>query len=332
MVLSPSILALLLGGALLALVTLAAGGLGLDILRSWDLTSGSEKQLRRERRTSLVSTLLAHVMVFEFLSLFFFIATCDSMHPLFTGAMCAAGTLNANAFGYPALFLKAIGAILCGIWLILHSADNEFPDYPLIRAKYVLLIPIALCLAAETALLWAYFLNLSPDLITSCCGIQFDTGERTLASTLASLPVEIAQPVFYAVFAVLAATGIRFYRSGKGATLFALLSAGFFVVSLAAIVSFISLYIYQLPSHHCPFCLLQKEYLFVGFPLYLLLFFGVIPGLGVGILGWVPGTADRMDELTPKRRFLCAVSLFCFVLFVGIATASLFVSPLYLWE
>jgi hypothetical protein len=78
--------------------------------------------------------------------------------------------------------------------------------------------------------------------------------------------------------------------------------------------------------------MLQKEYLFVGFPIYLLLFLGVVPGLGVGVLGWVPGASKLSDALNCRRKVLCTVSLTCYGLFVGIATASIFVSPLYLWE
>ena len=44
--------------------------------------------------------------------------------------MCAAGTLNVNAYGYPALILKVVNAVLAGQWLILNHADNRVPDYP----------------------------------------------------------------------------------------------------------------------------------------------------------------------------------------------------------
>ena len=43
------------------------------------------------------------------------------------------------------------------------------------------------------------------------------------------------------------------------------------MVSLAAMVSFISPYVYEMPSHHCPFDVLQSGYHWIGYPLYLLL-------------------------------------------------------------
>jgi hypothetical protein len=51
--------------------------------------------------------------------------------------------------------------------------------------------------------------------------------------------------------------------------LFAMFAGLFFLLSLAATISFISLYIYELPTHHCPFDMLQKSSNFVGYPIYL---------------------------------------------------------------
>ena len=63
----------------------------------------------------------------------------------------------------------------------------------------------------------------------------------------------------------------------------AVLAAAFLPVALASVVSFVSVFIYELPSHHCPFDMLQREYRFVGYPLYASLvagvFFAVLPGL-----------------------------------------------------
>lgn len=332
MVISPAIIALLAGGLLIALLSAAACALGVRILWSWDLASGSESQLARERKTYLVSTVLAYVMVFEFLSLFLFIATCDRLQPLFTGAMCAAGVLGANAFGYPALLLKGLNSILCGVWLILNAADNRAPDYPLIRPKYAALIPLALLLIFETGLLWTFFLNLRADTITSCCGSQFGSDSPSLAGSLAALPVKPSVAAFFISYGLLLAAGVAFFRSGRFGGGFALLTLAFFGVSLTALLSFVSLYIYQLPTHHCPFCMLQREYTFVGFPIYLSLFLGVICGMGVGVLGWARNIPSLAEVIPPRRRHLCLAALICFTAFAAIAAATMFVSPLYLWE
>jgi hypothetical protein len=77
---------------------------------------------------------------------------------------------------------------------------------------------------------------------------------------------------------------IIFYRTGKGAYLMSALSASFGIVSVVSIISFISLYFYELPTHHCPFCLLQANYYFVGYPLYFFLFVATVTGMGAGII------------------------------------------------
>lgn len=102
MILSPAILALMMGSAAAVLLALYASILGVRILRHWDLSSGSELQLGLEKRTYLVSTLIAWAFAFQIGSLFLFIFTAEDLHRLFAGAMCAAGTLNVNEFGYPA--------------------------------------------------------------------------------------------------------------------------------------------------------------------------------------------------------------------------------------
>jgi hypothetical protein len=53
-------------------------------------------------------------------------------------------------------------------------------------------------------------------------------------------------------------------------------------VGLAAVVSWLSPYVYELPTHHCPFCLLQREYRWVGYLLCGALLGGGLTGAGVG--------------------------------------------------
>ena len=73
MTLNPGIIALLLSSSLTALIVGWAALFGISVIRRWDLGSGSERQLRLERSTYLVSTLLAYVLAFEVLALFLFV-------------------------------------------------------------------------------------------------------------------------------------------------------------------------------------------------------------------------------------------------------------------
>lgn len=327
MILHPPIVALLAGSLLVSFLLLLASTTAVRILRGWDLTSGSEAQLALERRTYLVSTAMSYACAFQVVSLFLFVYTADDLAPLFVGAMCAAGTLYANAYGYPTLLLKVVGAILAGAWLIVNYADNRGRDYPLIRMKYGFLLVLTPVVLVETAAQVAYFGGLKADVITSCCGSLFSSASSGVASELAALPSSPTRIALYATVAALVVAGIQFRRRAAGGYVVSGLSVLAFVVSIAAIISFLSLYIYELPTHHCPFCILQREYHFIGYPMYALLFIGVIAGLGLGLLHHRRHTPSLRSVLPPLARQLSLVAMACFLVFAAISTYVMVVTP-----
>ena len=320
MILNPNILALLVSSLLISMMISYAACHGVLILRRWDLADGSEQQLALERRTYLISAIVSYFLAFQLGSLFLFIRTADSICHLFAGAMCAAGTLTVNDFGYPTLLLKVVTCILAGLWLILNHTDNQGYDYPLIRVKYLLLLITAPFILAETVAQGIYFLGLRPDIITSCCGALFSQASHGIASEMAAVPGVPAMIFFYAGMVVTWITGGRLFLIGKGGYLLAGMSGIMFVVSIISIISFISLYVYEMPSHHCPFCLLQSEYGYVGYPLYLLLLSGTVTGLGAGLLQQFR-TKESLQRVIPAlQRNLAAVSVGSWVLFTAIVT------------
>ncbi|MGZ6291871.1 MAG: hypothetical protein ACXWMK_06730, partial [Syntrophales bacterium] len=123
MILHPAIIALVLVSLLISGMVIYASFFGVQIIRHWDIESGSEGQLALERRTYLISTILSYMLIFQIGSLFLYIYTADSLHGLFVGAMCAAGTLNVNPYGYPTFLLKILNFILAGMWLIINYTD-----------------------------------------------------------------------------------------------------------------------------------------------------------------------------------------------------------------
>ena len=197
MILNPSILALSVSSILISLMTIYAACYGVLILRRWDISSGSELQLSLERRTYLISTIVSYFLAFQLVSLFLYIQTADSICHLFVGAMCAVGALTVNSFGYPTLVLKVATFIMAGLWLILNHTDNQGYDYPLIRAKYLLLLIMAPFILSETVVQGIYFLGLKPDIITSCCGSLFSQSSRGIASEILAMPSIPAKILFY---------------------------------------------------------------------------------------------------------------------------------------
>jgi hypothetical protein len=319
MIVNPATIGLTAGSALTSAMAVYASATAVRVLRLWDLSSGSETQLALERRTYLISTLLSYGMGFQLLSLFLFVYTADSLHRLFVGAMCAAGTLNVNEYGYPALVLKVVNFLLCGVWLVLNAADNRAPDYPLIRAKYRLLLFLTGTLVLETLLQTGYFLKLDPQVITSCCGTLFSADSATFPGEVASLSPRPAQGVFALALVLVGRTGSHLLIKGKGARAFSLASSAFLVVAVAAIISFISLYFYELPTHHCPFCLLQGEYHHIGYALYLFLLVPGILGASVGVMDRFKGIPSLGETIARLQRRLCLLSMAGYAAFTAIS-------------
>jgi len=284
MLFSPAIIALLTASAVSLLMLGWSSLFAVQVLRRWDIRSGSELQLFLERRTYLASTLLAFVLATEAASLLLFVFNAEKMASLFSGAMCAVGTLNVNPFGWPTLLVKVVIFFLATTWLILNQLDTRGYDYPLTRTKYRLLLVIAPLAAVQAFLQLRYFLGLDADVITSCCGSLFGGERRSLATELAGLPPRPAMAAFYGVMAATLAAGVWHGRSRRGGYLFAVLSAAAFVAALVATISFVSLYVYEHPHHHCPFCLLKGEYYWQGYLLYVPLFAATALGLGVGAI------------------------------------------------
>lgn len=323
MMLHPTVLALTTGSLLLCGMLLVSSVYGVRVLRSWDLRSGSELQLDLERRTYLISTLLAYALGFQLVSLFLFIYTAEDLHGLFVGAMCAAGTLNVNPFGYPTLALKVVNFMLAAVWLIMNHADNRAHDYPLIRKKYGYLLIMLPFILAETVLQALYFLDMEPNIITSCCGTLFSEESTAVTSGITALPSIPSKIAFYASTLLTVISGLVFWRSGKGGRLFAVSAPVTFVVAIAALISFISLYFYELPTHHCPFDILQREYFYIGYPLYFTLLGGGAAGIGVVVI--MPfRRIESLSAVVPRlQRRLALVSIVLYFGFAVIATVRM---------
>jgi hypothetical protein len=328
MIFHPAVISLSAGSLLVSCMLLYSSWFGAGILRKWDLRSGSELQLSLERRTYLISTILSYAFGFQLISFFLFVFTADHLHILFTGAMCAAGTLNVSQYGYPAIVLKAVNFILVGLWLIMNYTDNKAFDYPLIRKKYTALLILTPLMLAEMLLQGAYFLGLRAAVITSCCGSLFSGDSNTVAAEIVSLPRRPLMIVFYAVMPATILLGIIFSVKGRAGTLFAMMSVIAFFISTASLISFISPYIYELPTHHCPFCVLQKEYSYTGYLYYIFLMGGVVCGAGTGLLMPFRKIISLKDIVPAAQRRLTLVSVVLYLLFTALVTAQIVFSNL----
>ena len=284
MLFQPAIIALLFASLANVAVLVGVSPFAVAIVRHWNVRSGSETQLRLERRTYLMSALVTFVLGVQLVALLLFVFNADRMATMFVGAMCAVGTLNANAYGFPALIAQMAVFFAAAAWLAINHVDTQAPDYPLVRTKYVLLLMLAPLLIAAFILQWRYFLGLKADVITSCCSRLFSSRVRGLSGDLSAWPPLPAMIAFYASLGVATLTAGYVAVKRRGGYALALVSFAAFVVVLAGVIAFLSLYVYEQPHHHCPFCLLKAEYGYVGYWLYIPLFVATASGLAAGAI------------------------------------------------
>jgi hypothetical protein len=323
MLLNPSIIALITGSLLVSAFVVYGSLVGSQILRWWDIGSGSDRQLALERKTYLVSTILAYVAAFEIFSLALFVHTADDIHTYLVGAMCAAGSLNANPYGYATLLLKLLNVLLCGLWLIVNYTDNKGFDYPVIRPKYKFLLPLTASILLETFLQTKYFMGLEADVITSCCGTLFSEHGEGLGQELAGLPAYAAQIIFYLSVFLAVRAGIHFIVTGRGAKIFSWMATWAMAFSIAAVISFISVYYYELPTHHCPFCLLQADYHYIGYLIYPFILGPGITGAGVGVIDAFGAKRSLVHVVPRMQKRLCILSVSGYILLTAVASYPL---------
>ncbi len=325
MLFSPAIMALILVSAVVSMMLLLASGFAMQLVRHWDIGSGSERQLVLERRTYLISTLVTWAFAAELVSLLLFVYNAEAMSGQFVGAMCATGVLNVNEWGWPTLFAKMAVFFVGAVWLILNRVDNRGHDYPLIRLKYWLLLLIVPLVLAEFMFQLRHFLNMAPDVITSCCGALFSADAAGVVGEISGMEPRNSMFGLYASGILVLVTGIWYGMKRRGSSLFALAGGVAFVMALAAIVSFVSLYVYEHPHHHCPFCILKSGHNYIGYFLYIPLFTGTALTLGVGAIApWktVPSLSAVVDVEAGRLAWMATVLFGLFYLVAGWAIVS----------
>ena len=320
MLLNPSIMALILVSAVVSFMLLLSTGFSLKIVRHWDIHSGSEQQLQLERGTYLISTLLIFAFIAELVSLLLFIYNAEAMSSQFVGAMCATGVLNINAWGWPTLFLKIAIFFSGAVWLSLNYLDNQGHDYPLIKLKYALLLMITPLVIFEAFAQLRYFLALDPDIITSCCGALFTPESEGVAAEVSGLKPRTAVFALYAsgVAAILSGSWYRWKQ--QGGLLFAATGTIAFIVAIAAIVSYVALYIYEHPHHHCPFCLLKSGHDFAGYFLYVPLFLATALALATGVSSPFRKIPSLKEAIEQDASRLSGLAIFAFAIFYALTT------------
>lgn len=259
---------------LVVLVSLAVAFISaLEILRGWDFEAVTTAQYRLEKRSYLVILIILFSLVAKLLLLPFFGYAIDKLALIIPGAMCGAGVINANGYGAVLLDLKVVVLLLAGIWLIVNQQDLRATDYPYLKAKLRLFLGIFALIVAETLLDFLYVSNISTLTPVQCCSVIFGVSGADNALPM-GLNTELLLELFYLLFALIIVLCIARYSF-----LNMVINIAFLYFAYHAVVDFFGTYVYQLPTHKCPFCMLQKEYYFIGYLIWGTLFLGTFFGM-----------------------------------------------------
>ena len=315
-------LGLTLAGLIVLTLGVFAGHTAIRVLRYWNPASDSNLQIKLENEIWLASTLVEYGLGFQIITLILFVLAADTFCQVIVGAMCATGALLANNFGMPALMVKIIGVFLYGFWIVLHKLDISSETYPLVKIKYIYLLLILPLLFADITLQTLYIAFLSPDIITSCCAVVFGTSAETGRNLLESFPQSTLLLLYYATIVALIIVGCALLKRWL-LPLAAIFSAGWlFFLGLAtiAIITVFSSYIYAMPYHNCPFCILKPEYHYIGFALYFTLIPASFFGLSTVLVELFKNKADLAEPVTKYQKTAIKISLILLLLLTVISS------------
>jgi hypothetical protein len=303
--LTPNIITNLLLESVFLFLSLIAFFISIKIIKNWDMQRNDTIQFNLQKKSYLFSLIVKYILTFKILLLLFFVYTLDDLSNIINGAMCGVGVLDASSYGIYLMLLKIIDVYLFSFWLVVNRYDFNHPYMPYMKQKALFFIFIFFILIAEYILEVLYFLDINPQEVVNCCGVIFSASKTTILSSFLSLEAYKIYTSFYVVVLLLV---LSYYF--KQRYLYAIFSALFVVIALLSLIGYFGTYIYELPTHHCPFCLLQKDYNFIGYILYAVLFVATFNGMVLALF-------------EDKKRFKISV------IFVLIYTALVSFYPLF---
>jgi len=279
MLLTPEVLTILILNIIFSIFAVVAFALSLRIFLKWDANSTSTSQYELEKQSFLAATIIKYIFTIKVPLFIFFIFALDKISNVITGAMCAAGVVDATQSGMYLIVLKIINLYLFAYWLRVHTTDISDKNQPYTKYKFGLFTGLFFLLMLELGLDFMMFKDIEIDKMVSCCGSIYSSSSTSALSTLFKIDNSLLLAVFYTNYFL-----IVLFFFFKKRYIFSALNALFIPVSLVSLILFFGTYIYELPSHHCPFCFLQSDYYYVGYYLYFFLFMGTFYGLVISFV------------------------------------------------
>ncbi|WP_294951808.1 hypothetical protein [Sulfurovum sp.] len=301
--LNNEVIVYLLSETVLYLLLFVAFLVTVGLVKKWNFDAFTTEQFTLENRSYLVMTIIFFGIVLKIILLPYFVYTIDALSDLVPGAMCGAGVIKANAYGNPLLALKIVILFLSGLWLSINSIDLKAKRYPYLKLKSWFFLFIFVLLSAEFLLDILYFTHIETTNPVSCCSVIF--GQTGGANSLPfGLDIPKLLMLFYLLFALIVLSLFSNLSLVSVAS-----SILFVVVGYYAVVYFFGTYIYELPTHKCPFCMLQDHYHYVGYAVWGLLLLGTFFAIDYAVMNVFFHTVSQ----TLKRIAIVLLSMFVFL-------------------
>lgn len=286
----------------IVLLTFVVFVLDIKLLRYWNFKSCSNAQLKLEKVAYLVMTIVTFFFTLKLILLTYFVYAIDSLSDIIPGAMCGAGVINADDYGMKLLFVKLIVIFTLLLFLVLNHFDLKAKDYPLFKIKGWVVIVTSLLIFLEFYLDIDYFFGIDITVPVSCCSTLFGNLEGANP-----LPFNLNITTLLILFFVLyIGSVLSLVLENKIATTLLVLLFG--TIAYYSVVYFFGTYVYELPTHKCPFCMLQSTYHYVGYLIWSSLFFGVYFGLIWVIMALLGYNSKRI-----KAASIALLTLFALV-------------------
>jgi hypothetical protein len=303
--LEPWVLLRLVAGVVAIALFARAAITAQKVLRHFDVRRATEGQLALEKQLELAATFARVGAVVQVLALVLTALGADRLSRGVRGAMCAYGVFSAHAWGFRSLGATALVALVAGIVAQLYAFDARVRTLDLARPLAVATCVMAPLSALDLAIAGKFLLGLDLTVVASCCSVQLDPvtamgeglawGPRALMSALA-----VGGTILSIVAALVAArspTRAKIVASG-------IVSAASLPPALAASVLEVAPHAFEVPTHHCPFCLLRADVLAIGYPLYGALFLAIVWAGGAAVsaaLGHEPAARAALGDFAARR-------------------------------
>ncbi len=242
--------------------------IGLD----FDINITSNYQYSLATKSYLVAVIISFILVLKLPLFMYFIWSMDYLSNFIKGAMCAVGIISGSKFGVNMLFLKLINLVLLCAWLFLNHHDNKSITSAFMKPKFYFFQVIYFSLCLEFILQVSHFKIIFSKTLLSCCSTLFNQSDALAFYQQNGYILSF----LFCSFALLCLARVL-----KKELFFTLCNLVFMISLIYALIRVFSPYIYELPTHMCPFCMLGSEYNFIGYLIYILAFISIVSSVFV---------------------------------------------------